>query len=40
MLCYLDNLLYLSDRKVPFFGKIDKFWVCQNNQIDNYQKSK
>ena len=36
MLCYHDNLLQLSDRKMPFLGKFDKFKVCQNNQIDNY----
>ena len=38
MLCYLDNLLHISDRKVPFVGQFDKFWVCQNEQIDNYIK--
>ena len=32
MLCYLDNLLHISDRNVPFFGQFDKFWVCQNEK--------
>ena len=33
MLGYLDNLLYLANR-------YDKFWVYQNDQIDNYPISK
>ena len=40
MLCYLDNLLQISDRKMPFLGQFDKFWVCHNEQIDNYPISK
>ena len=26
MLCYLDNLLHISDRKAPFLGQFDTFW--------------
>ena len=40
MLFYLDNLFHISDRKVPFLEQFDKFWVCQNEQIDNYPISK
>ena len=40
MLYYLHNLLHISDRKVPCLGQFDKFWVCQNDQIDNYPISK
>ena len=40
MLCYLNNLLHISDRGVQCFGKFIKFWVCQIDQIDNYPISK
>ena len=37
MLCYLDNLLYLSDRMVPFFGKFDVLDLSKilNRQLPN-----
>ena len=41
MLFYVYNMNYVNKvSRLDQNWKFDKFWVCQNNEIDNYPISK